>query len=91
MSPPCVLPWFCVLAVFGCLGFGVGWGCYRSLNLHSWSMLRHVWGLGWGGVKKWCPDTLRLKDAETGQVNQKILDGLFSYAWRKNVRACVKI
>ena len=40
-------------------------------------MLRHVWGLGWGGVKKWCPDTLRLKDAETGQVNQEIVDGLF--------------
>ena len=24
------------------VGFGVGWGCYRSLNLHTWSLL-HVW------------------------------------------------
>ena len=31
------------------VGFGVGWGCYRSLNLHTWSMLRLLWGLGWGG------------------------------------------
>ena len=28
---------------------GVGWGCYRSLNLHTWSMLRLLRGLGWGG------------------------------------------
>ena len=31
------------------VGFGVGWGCYRSLNLHTWSMLRLLWGLVWGG------------------------------------------
>ena len=28
------------------VGFGVGWRCYRSLNLHTWSMLRLLRGLG---------------------------------------------
>ena len=27
---------------------GVGWGWKRSLNLHTWSVLRQV--MGWGGV-----------------------------------------
>ena len=31
------------------VGFGVGWGWYRSLDLHTWSMLPLLWGLGWGG------------------------------------------
>ena len=28
----------------------------------------------WKSTKKWHPDTLRLKDADTGQVNEEILD-----------------
>ena len=44
----------------------------------------------WKSTKKSHPDTLRLKDADTGQVNEEILDWVFSYAWRKNVRACGK-
>ena len=28
------------------VGFGVGWGCYRSLNLRTWSLLRLLRGLG---------------------------------------------
>ena len=41
-------------------------------------------------MKKWRPDSLRLKDSDTGLVNEEILDWAFSYAWRKNVRACRK-
>ena len=44
----------------------------------------------WKSMKKWRPDTLRLKDADTGQVNEEVFDWVFSCAWRKNARACGK-
>ena len=38
----------------GCVGWGgVGWGWWRTLHLHTWSMLRTrdvSLGVGWGGV-----------------------------------------
>ena len=70
--------------------------CYGDVHVPCTCTHGRCYGtLGvWGGVGMFTflalALTLRLKDADTGQVNEEILDWVFCYAWRKNARACGK-